>query len=275
MKYRMQRWWLTPSIRVLLRFGLPLVLIVTGSLAFLADEGRRAAVEQAAGDLRAALAERPEFRVDLMAIDGASADLDRVIRNTLDLALPVSSFDLDLEDIRATVDALPAVETVGVRVRPGGVLQIDVSERIGVVLWRSADGLKLLDDTGMALARVDYRVAHPDLPLMAGQGADLAVGEALALLAAAQPLEKRLRGLVRVGGRRWDVVLDRGQRIQLPETGYVGALERVLALDAARELLDRDVTVVDMRLADRPTLRLAEAAVDELQRIRTLNGTKR
>jgi cell division protein FtsQ len=72
-----------------------------------------------------------------------------------------------------------------------------------------------------------------------------------------------------VGERRWDVVLDRDQRILLPETGAVEALEQVLALDEARDLLARNVTVVDMRLPHRPTLRLAPFAVEELRRVRS------
>jgi hypothetical protein len=44
------------------------------------------------------------------------------------------------------------------------------------------------------------------------------VPEALALVAAARPAVPRLRGLVRMGERRWDLVLDRDQRILLPET---------------------------------------------------------
>jgi cell division protein FtsQ len=54
-----------------------------------------------------------------------------------------------------------------------------------------------------------------------------------------------------VGERRWDVVLDRDQRILLPETEPGRALERVLALDQAQDLLDRDVTV-DLRLEPPP-----------------------
>jgi cell division protein FtsQ len=79
------------------------------------------------------------------------------------------------------------------------------------------------------------------------------VAEALALFAAAGPLGDRVRGLVRVGERRWDVVLDRDQRILLPETGAVQALEQVLALDAARTCSTATSCVVDMRLpAGRP-----------------------
>ncbi len=66
------------------------------------------------------------------------------------------------------------------------------------------------------------------------------------------------------------MVLDRSQRIMLPETGAAAAMERVIALDQAEDLLARDVLVVDMRSEDRPTVRLAQAAADELRRKREI-----
>ncbi|KGB80461.1 hypothetical protein JT55_18935 [Rhodovulum sp. NI22] len=73
-----------------------------------------------------------------------------------------------------------------------------------------------------------------------------------------------------MGERRWDVVLDRDQRILLPERGAVEALERVIALDQAEDMLERDLMAVDMRNADRPTLRMSPEAVEELRRVKTL-----
>lgn len=70
-----------------------------------------------------------------------------------------------------------------------------------------------------------------------------------------------------MGERRWDVVLDNGQRILLPEEGAVAALERVMALAQAEDMLGRDVTVIDMRYGARPTLRLSPGALDELRRV--------
>jgi cell division protein FtsQ len=67
------------------------------------------------------------------------------------------------------------------------------------------------------------------------------------------------------------VVLDRDQRILLPEVAPVRALERVIVLNETQEMhqmLDRDVAAVDMRLADRPSLRMKERAVDEWWRVR-------
>ena len=109
------------------------------------------------------------------------------------------------------------------------------------------------------------------MPLIAGDGAENHVEEALSIYAAAGPLLPRVRGLVRMGERRWDLVLDRDQRILLPETGAVQALERVIALNQAQEMLARDLMVVDMRLDNRPTIRIAERAVEEWWRIRQLS----
>jgi cell division protein FtsQ len=90
------------------------------------------------------------------------------------------------------------------------------------------------------------------------------------LHAAAQPLGERLRGLVWVGERRWDVVLEDDRRILLPETGARQALDRALALQDATDILNRDVVRIDLRDPDRLTVQLTPAAVQELQRLRAL-----
>jgi cell division protein FtsQ len=92
------------------------------------------------------------------------------------------------------------------------------------------------------------------------------------LLATAAPLADRVRGLVYVGQRRWDVALDRDQRIMLPAQGAVQALEKVLILNDTQELLDRAISVVDMRLNERPTLRLADGKSSMLLRKIKSNG---
>lgn len=53
------------------------------------------------------------------------------------------------------------------------------------------------------------------------------------------------------------MVLDREQRIMLPEADPVTALKRVVALDLAQDLLSRDISHVDFRNVRRPVLRRA------------------
>jgi cell division protein FtsQ len=261
--WRVQRMMLTPGIRLALRAGVPFCITLLAGTWYLSDEGRRGAIEQAVAEARASIETRPEFMVNLMAIDGAKDELATYVRDVLPVDFPISSFDLDLDAMRATVSAVPAVKSAAIRIRPGGVLQIDIEQREAAVLWRTSDGLALIDENGFYVAAATSRFARPDLPLIAGKGADTHVGEALELFQAAAPLGDRLRGLVRMGERRWDVVLDRDQRILLPEVEPQRALERVIALEGAQEILSRDVARVDMRLAQRPTVQMTQEAAEE------------
>jgi len=261
--YRFQRLMLTPLFRLALRFGVPFCLTFGVATAYLADEGRREALSLKLADLREQVVTRPEFMVSLLAVEGASTGIEEDIREIFPYDLPASSFDLDLAYVQEMVRGLPAVAKASLRIRQKGVLLVKITERDPVALWRSQDGVGVVDAEGVVVDEAKSRAARPDLPLIVGQGADRAVPEALDILQAALPLQSRLRGLVRMGQRRWDVVLDRGQRILLPEANPVQALERVMVLEEVQEALARDVVAIDMRLAERPTLRMSENAVEE------------
>lgn len=261
--WRLQRLMLTPGIRLALRAGVPFCITLAAGTWYLSDEGRVGAIHQTVAEARANIETRPEFMVNLMAVDGAEDELATYIRESLPLDFPISSFDLDLDAMRTTVTEISAVKSASLRIRPGGVLQIDVEQRKAVALWRTEDGLVLVDENGIYVAAATSRHARPDLPLIAGEGANDHVDEALELIQAAALLGERLRGLVRMGARRWDVVLDRNQRILLPTDEPLRALERVIALEGAQDILTRDVARVDMRLARRPTVQMTNEAAEE------------
>ncbi|WP_299782749.1 cell division protein FtsQ/DivIB [uncultured Roseobacter sp.] len=270
--WRMQRLMLTPAFLLMLRAGVPMALTFGAATWWLSEDANRQMIRDTVAEARASFETRPEFMVQLMAIDGGDDALAQDIREIVPLDFPISSFDLDLTDIRNTIAGLAPVKTVGVRIRPGGVLQVDVTPRTPVAIWRSREGLTLIDITGAHLGKLDKRMDRPDLLVIAGEGAEGDVKEALNLYRAAAPLGVRLRGIVRMGARRWDVVLDRGQRILLPEQGAVEALERVIALDAAEDVLGRDVVRVDMRLGTRPTVQMSEQAATLWWEIKKVSG---
>ncbi|MFT5744224.1 MAG: cell division protein FtsQ [Paracoccaceae bacterium] len=267
MGYRYQRLMLTPLFRRMIRVGLPIGAVVFAVGFWVIHEDNRAMITNKYDEVVAGFQQRPEFMVQMMAVDGADEALSRDIRDVLPVEFPVSSFDLNLEEMRQTVEALNAVGDATLRVRPGGILQVDIVQRVPVAVWRQSDGLRLIDADGHIVAPLHYRGDRADLPLVAGDGAREDLAEGLALYHAAGPLAPRMRGVVRMGERRWDIVLDRDQRILLPTDDPVSAFERVVALAQAQDMLERDVVIVDMRNADRPTIRLNEQAVVALRRI--------
>ena len=267
MRYRYQRLMLTPGFRKLVKVGVPM-LVVAGLIAgWMAREPNRQMITDTYNATKSRIQQRDEFMVKVMTIDGADDTLASDIRTVLPLEFPASNFDLDLEEMRQVVAALPAVADATLRVRPGGILQVHVTQRIPVAVFRAPAGLKLIDASGVLIRNIIVRANRSDLPLITGDGAREALAEGLEIYASAGPLAPRMRGVVRMGERRWDVILDTGQRILLPTNNPIAAFERVVALNQAQDLLERDVAVVDMRNPTRPTIRLNEQAVANLRQI--------
>lgn len=268
LRYRLTRFWLRPSYRRAVNFGLPLMAGVLASWTLASELDLRNRAVGAFAAAREAVMDRPQFLITRIDIPDVSADLAEQIRETSLVTLPVNSLEVNVAAVRDRVESLAAVERARVRAVAGGVLEIRAIERMPVAIWRGPDGLQLVDQNGVRVAEIDSRLRRADLPLIAGAGAEGQVPEALSLLAEARPIAARIRGLVRVGERRWDMVLDRDQAIRLPETDPLGALRRVLALQAADQALDRDVSVLDLRNPERPMLRLTEEALAELARVK-------
>lgn len=270
LKYRLERMWLTPLYRRVVRIGVPAFLIAMTAGIWLSNEDRRAALNDGIAGLVDKVQSREEFQVRMMTVEGATPVVDKALRAMLPVDLPASSFDIDLPALRLQVMQLDAIESIDLRIKPGGILSAVVKERVPALLWRHRRGIEILDENGHRVASVTARDVRPDLPLIAGEGADLVTAEALALLDAAGPVLPRVRGLVRQGERRWDLVLDHGQKIMLPEDGAVIALEAAIALNRTEDMLGRDIDVVDLRDPSRPVLRLGLDARNTIRQARGL-----
>lgn len=268
--YRLSRiWkkaWLRRAVTVVAVLCLGLVagrVAMSPAVAAWVDARREAFV--------ATLSSRPEFavrglRVTGQQITGTSEQLARAVRAVVELPPGASSLTLDVASVQARVAALGGVRSARVKLGSDGILLIAVDERIPEALWRDIDGtLWLVDREGERVGPAGPRANHPAMPVLLGEGAPAAVAEALALFRAVPELGPRLRAFVRVGQRRWNLALDRGLTIMLPEQGAEPALARIMALHYGEELLDRHLSVIDLRLGDRPTLRMTPEALKTLR----------
>jgi cell division protein FtsQ len=93
-----------------------------------------------------------------------------------------------------------------------------------------------------------------------GRGAEMKAKEFLALLDRYPEIRDAVRASVFVAERRWNLRLKNGIDVRLPEAEVERALGTLIALDRDHKLLSRDITAVDLRLGDRVTVRLSEAA---------------
>ncbi len=262
MQYKAQRLWLTPLIRGLVRKGIPAFAVAFFALAYFSDQEKVQSLNAAVTTARETVEARPEYSITALQIDGASPALFAELDEELSADLPASTLSFDLDSVRSELEAMPAVERAVLRVVPGGVLSVTVQEVPPALMWRSGSELILLGKNGTALRNATARRDYPNLPLVAGDKADKYTAEALALFAEARPLHGALRGMVRVGERRWDLVLAGDQKIALPEHDPISALRQILVLAQTKDLLRRDVTLVDYRAPRRPTVRLSTGALE-------------
>jgi cell division protein FtsQ len=80
-------------------------------------------------------------------------------------------------------------------------------------------------------------------------------------------LKAGLAALSRIGDRRWDLLYGNGVRVQLPETGVAQALNQFQTLQTKYQLLDRDITAVDLRVPGMVEITPAKDALDSLKAI--------
>jgi len=267
-KYRLQRLWLRKYVRPVVQIWVPFLIVSLVIFLMSGNAGVRGYLQQKYENIRTTIAARPELMINNISIPVGSADLARQINGVIDVALPVSALDVNLEMLRQVVQNLSAVKSATVQLDGEGGLEIRIVERIPKFVWRNGNRIFLLDETGVRVAEVPRRSVRADLPLIIGAGADVAIAEAQILFQMAAPLEERLRAIVRVGERRWDMVLDGDQTIKLPEFGSEQALRLVVALQAAEKLMDWNLSIVDMRDPNRPIIRLNDDALNELRRRR-------
>jgi cell division protein FtsQ len=96
------------------------------------------------------------------------------------------------------------------------------------------------------------------LPLVTGEGAQTEVKELVNQLEASPDLLLKLKAAARVGQRRWNLYLDNGITVLLPENDVVGALAQLQALEGRQHLLSKGVTSVDLRFSGRVIVAIAQ-----------------
>lgn len=171
---------------------------------------------------------------------------------------------LDAAAIRERLLGLPLVKDAAVRKLYPSALAIALTEGEPFALWQNQGEVFVVSKTGAVIAPLsDSRLKG--LPLVVGEGAAARAAGFLELLDATPELKAHLRAAVLSGTRRWNLKLDNGLDVKLPEEGLPEAMRRLTALIKDQHLLDRDILSLDMRQPDRLVLRLTEEAASDRQ----------
>jgi cell division protein FtsQ len=236
------------------------VAVLIGAIALgVIKGGHGEDVVASLSDARNAAANAVGFRITSVAISGRK-------QLTQDEVLAIGGINgrssllfLDAATVRDKLEADPWIREATVQKLYPGRLQIDIVERTPLALWQKGGHVTVIADDGTVLQ--DFNGGRfMKLPLVVGEGAAKEARGFLALLGRYPTIRESTAAAVLVAQRRWNVRLDSGIDVKLPEGDVAQALQTLVTLDRDKHLLTRDITAIDLRLPDRVSVRLSDDA---------------
>ena len=268
--YRWERLRLTPYFRYIFDYGIPLFLIGLIGLFYFSKAENVEVLKVSWREFKENTKNRPEFLVNFIKIKGANQALVNEIRSLTGLDLPISSYNVNLHELQSKIELMNAVKNVDLYIAEN-IIYIQVQPREPAIYWLNTNGLELLDPDGVSMGIVESGRPNLDLPLIAGAGASIAIDEAFFIYSISNSFLDEILGLVRIGERRWDIILKNGRKIMLPADELTKVYKNLIMENKVKKLLSVNFSLLDLRNPNRMMIRrqkdVKEAVEIKLRRL--------
>lgn len=229
---------------------------VVGAVYWIVASGWGGYLVGGIGDRLVAASAAAGYRIEQLEVEGRGETDKQQVMLALGALKGDPIFALDIEEARQRLLTLPWVTGAVVERQLPDTLHVILDEAEPLALWQRQGIFHLVSRTGQVLA-IDDIARFGKLPVIVGEGAPQAAGDLFALLATQPALKDRITAAVLVGQRRWNLRTDNGIDIKLPELDAAAAWARLAVLEQQQRLLEKDVTVIDLRQADKLVVRQA------------------
>lgn len=214
-----------------------LFIILTGQLSSITD-----GIATSAQNRMASLG----FAIRSVDVTGVEQSRVSTVAEATGATTGQPAFAFDPAEARENVVAISWVRDAQVaRLWPDRVAVV-VEPRTPFAVWQMNGRFHLIDRDGVVLEEVEAG-ARADLPLVVDEGAPEAAAEFLDILTHYPEIARRTVAVVRVGARRWNLRLDTGADVKLPEDEAGAALALLAAMQSERGVLRLDAEVIDLR----------------------------
>ncbi|MBB6159243.1 cell division protein FtsQ [Bartonella doshiae] len=184
------------------------------------------------------------------------------VLNLLGLNTTPSIFTFNVDRARSILEQQAWVQSATVQKIYPNQVHVSIVEREPYAVWQHDGIVDIIDHTGRVIVPFQGGVVR-NLPLVVGRGVQNSAKVFIQALSAYPKLYSRVHAFMRVGDRRWDLILDNGVRVMLPENGALERLASLVKSGTAQELFSRDVLRIDLRLSDRITVLLSDEALKQ------------
>jgi cell division protein FtsQ len=195
------------------------------------------------------------LRVQTVVIEGRQKTPEPLLRAALGVRTGDPILGFSLTEARARIETINWVQGATVERHLPGTIVVQLRERRPFAVWQNQGRFVLIDRNGNTVTDSDVASFATQVPLVVGAGAPAAAASLIDALAAYPLIMSRMVAAVRVGERRWNLRMNNGGDVLLPEGAEEPALAKLKELQSTYALLDRPLQVVDLRLPDRLVIR--------------------
>jgi cell division protein FtsQ len=163
-----------------------------------------------------------------------------------------SIFSADLFAARNRLARLEWIASAEVHRRYPDAIFVTLVEKRPFALWQTppdAQGqrtIALVERNGAVITTSEVEKFRR-LPKLVGEGAPEAAADLVDAVKSHRAVSARVAAYARVSSRRWNLILDDGVVVKLPEAGWQKQLPALEHLIVDSAILERDVTEIDMR----------------------------
>ncbi|MEX2453319.1 MAG: cell division protein FtsQ/DivIB [Rhodospirillaceae bacterium] len=194
------------------------------------------------------------LRVDEIYLEGRTHESADRIAKVLGIGRGDPLLSVDIDGARERLEALGWIRSASVAREYPDAIRVRIVERRPLALWQRSNELVLVDDEGVVVTATDLH-RFRNLLVIVGDDAPSHAGDLLAVLALAPDLKDRVNAAVRVGDRRWNIRMDNGVFVRLPENDAIDAWARFARLERSHGLLAQDLLSIDLRIPDQLIVR--------------------
>jgi cell division protein FtsQ len=158
-----------------------------------------------------------------------------------------SIFAADVQAARWKLKKLDWVAEADVQRRYPDAIYVRLVEKLPYALWKAPDNqVYVVERNGGLITKNDIE-KFASLPHLAGAGAPKPAADLIDAVAQHRAVAARTTIYRRVSERRWDLILDDGVVVQLPEAGWQKELDALESLIVDKSILERNLTEIDLR----------------------------
>ncbi|MGG9999844.1 cell division protein FtsQ/DivIB [Pseudovibrio ascidiaceicola] len=199
------------------------------------------------------------FAVNEIKMEGLQRVTEFQVLEALELHERPSLMLFDAADAKERLEDIAWIRNAAIQKFYPGTLRVMIKEQEPYALWQRGDITSVITKKGEVITdEVDGRYAN--LLRVVNHGAQLRAGEIMSELDNFPGIRARVRAAKLRSERRWDLALENGITVRLPEFDVGDALAELKKLDDQGGLLSRDIVAVDLRLQDRVVVRLSDDA---------------